>query len=517
MIRDSTSEDGNVFAADSDRRQPNLHGSGLTSTNTNASSTVGTAPTASGRVEPDKSSERMQGISQSTSTEVPVASTSREQDPRAEQGKRPQFKRLKPLSGVKPIVDIVDEDENIIGRVRKIQPRNKSLQHLLSLPIQRSVRIRPGRRFTQRNFNGVHNDADPKRTKWVSCMIQAVGTVQSQRCSNCQKNQGAFAECVIIGGPLFPKCGNCEWNHHGCHIITENDTPQQSTENTYGIGLSSRVGHAQTPPTNTSGEDRDAGPSNATARREQLSVTMDIDEPANLNSAHQADNFNRAVVSHISTSNYQPPRVETEQPDDTTSQSHQIHTSQHESTTSHQPPTTTGAEKPVDTNQPQNTASSHIEQNEATTTTTAQESNPRLNKEPNAQSNPRNQDISIFYNVILSRTPLYKDISWTPKGSFGSKSLSELTDEIPLSLSADTKGFRFTFMGPFIEIMREIKPGQDHAFEILKAKLNDAVQDSIQQAAIRGLPLVFELHIEEVLDDSLGVKGKRDKEFSLWN
>ncbi|KAI3570906.1 hypothetical protein IWW34DRAFT_902265 [Fusarium oxysporum f. sp. albedinis] len=48
-------------------------------------------------------------------------------------------------------------------------------------------------------------------------MIQATGAIQAKRCLSCDKNQGAFDDCIIVGGDLFQKCGNCEWNRQGCH------------------------------------------------------------------------------------------------------------------------------------------------------------------------------------------------------------------------------------------------------------------------------------------------------------
>ncbi|KAH7248220.1 hypothetical protein B0J15DRAFT_527507 [Fusarium solani] len=48
-------------------------------------------------------------------------------------------------------------------------------------------------------------------------MIQATGEIQSKRCWSCNKNQGAFDDCIIVGGDLFQKCGNCEWNRQRCH------------------------------------------------------------------------------------------------------------------------------------------------------------------------------------------------------------------------------------------------------------------------------------------------------------
>ncbi|KAG7408170.1 hypothetical protein Forpe1208_v012389 [Fusarium oxysporum f. sp. rapae] len=49
-------------------------------------------------------------------------------------------------------------------------------------------------------------------------MIQATGAIQATRCLSCDKNQGAFDDCIIVGGDLFQKCGNREWNRQGYYV-----------------------------------------------------------------------------------------------------------------------------------------------------------------------------------------------------------------------------------------------------------------------------------------------------------
>ena len=115
------------------------------------------------------------------------------------------------------LTDIVTADDELIGPLRQIEPWNHWVQAIQNMPIQRPVKIRRGRTFSDSNVEGVYTSSEAKGVKWVSCMIQATGRPQSKRCVSCDKNQGAFENCIIVGGPLFPKCGNCEWNRQGCH------------------------------------------------------------------------------------------------------------------------------------------------------------------------------------------------------------------------------------------------------------------------------------------------------------
>ncbi|KAJ4223951.1 hypothetical protein NW757_014362 [Fusarium falciforme] len=115
------------------------------------------------------------------------------------------------------IVDVVDADGNVIGRVERIEPRNQWVERIQELEIRRPVKIRRGRRFNVTHLASIYERTEAKGVKWLSCMIQATGEIQSKRCQSCAKDQGAFDDCIIVGGDLFQKCGNCEWNRQGCH------------------------------------------------------------------------------------------------------------------------------------------------------------------------------------------------------------------------------------------------------------------------------------------------------------
>lgn len=115
------------------------------------------------------------------------------------------------------LVGVVDADGLFIGPVQRIEPWNQWVEAILELPIQRPVKIRRGRRFNETHLASIYERSEAKGVKWLSCLIQATGEVQTKRCQSCEKNQGAFDDCVIVGGDLFQKCGNCEWNRQGCH------------------------------------------------------------------------------------------------------------------------------------------------------------------------------------------------------------------------------------------------------------------------------------------------------------
>ncbi|KAL2206209.1 hypothetical protein CC79DRAFT_1322693 [Sarocladium strictum] len=115
------------------------------------------------------------------------------------------------------LVNVVDADGRYVGPVERIEPWNQWVEAIQDLPVQRPVIIRRGRRFNKDHLTSIYERAEAKGVKWLSCMIQAIGEVQKRRCHSCEKNQGAFENCVIVGGEMFPKCGNCEWNRQGCH------------------------------------------------------------------------------------------------------------------------------------------------------------------------------------------------------------------------------------------------------------------------------------------------------------
>ena len=115
------------------------------------------------------------------------------------------------------ITDVTSANGLKIGRLRSIPLVNHWIDSLMQFPVMRSVEIRLGRKFTLAHLEAVYEGPDLKKSKWLSFMIQATGQVQDRACQTCAKGQGLFSLCIIVGGPDFPRCGNCEWNKHGCH------------------------------------------------------------------------------------------------------------------------------------------------------------------------------------------------------------------------------------------------------------------------------------------------------------
>lgn len=62
----------------------------------------------------------------------------------------------------------------------------------------------------------IYNFDDGRGIYWLACMIQATGIPQRNTCKACQTSESPFIGCVVAGGHLFPKCGNCEWNGVQC-------------------------------------------------------------------------------------------------------------------------------------------------------------------------------------------------------------------------------------------------------------------------------------------------------------
>ncbi|KAF7547670.1 hypothetical protein G7Z17_g7569 [Cylindrodendrum hubeiense] len=163
----------------------------------------GTAPT-----ERDSPRERV---------ETPVEEDLRMEGIEHQNGDQPYRSQPYDKSGLDVMVDVIDADGNIIGPVERTEPWNQWVEAIQDLEIRRPVKIRRGRRFNDSHLSTIYERTEAKGVKWLSCMIQATGEIQTKRCQSCDKNQGAFDDCIIVGGDLFQKCGNCEWNRQGCH------------------------------------------------------------------------------------------------------------------------------------------------------------------------------------------------------------------------------------------------------------------------------------------------------------
>ena len=128
------------------------------------------------------------------------------------------------------LAEVLDADDNVIGAVERVEPWNQWVEAILRYPVQRDVVIRRGRRFNEDHLASIYERSEGKGVKWLSCMIQATGRVQTRRCLSCDKNQGVFGSCIMVGGKLLHKCGNCEWNRQGCHGASMDFEPEPPRE-----------------------------------------------------------------------------------------------------------------------------------------------------------------------------------------------------------------------------------------------------------------------------------------------
>lgn len=128
------------------------------------------------------------------------------------------------------LVEVLDADDNVIGSIERVEPWNQWVEAILRYPVQRPVVIRRGRRFNEDHLASIYERTEGKGVKWLSCMIQATGRVQTRRCLSCDKNQGVFGSCIMVGGKLLHKCGNCEWNRQGCHGASMDFEPEPPRE-----------------------------------------------------------------------------------------------------------------------------------------------------------------------------------------------------------------------------------------------------------------------------------------------
>ncbi|PTB65036.1 hypothetical protein BBK36DRAFT_1203955 [Trichoderma citrinoviride] len=157
------------------------------------------------------------------------------------------------------LTNLVDADDQLIGPIYETEPWNQWVKAILHLPVKRNVKVRRGRKFTTDHLAAIYDHTEAKGVKWLSCMIQAIGEIQGKRCLSCNKNQGAFDDCIIIGTPLFQKCGNCEWNRQGCHgaaLVADEENASAgaareegaSKEVLDGSGANGISGHRDAPP-----------------------------------------------------------------------------------------------------------------------------------------------------------------------------------------------------------------------------------------------------------------------------
>lgn len=140
-------------------------------------------------------------------------------------------------------VEVWNSNGHKIGRVEHIGFSNLWVDKILKMPVRRRVQIRAGRKMTPEQLDSIYEPSDSKGAKWLSCMIQATGQIQAEPCRSCSKGSTVFSDCIIVGGPDFPKCGNCEWNRQGCQGATPGPNSLQS--NSQSMSPGSRFKYAQ--------------------------------------------------------------------------------------------------------------------------------------------------------------------------------------------------------------------------------------------------------------------------------
>lgn len=125
------------------------------------------------------------------------------------------------------------------------------------------------------------------------------------------------------------------------------------------------------------------------------------------------------------------------------------------------------------------------------------------NEERPSQVRKSMASATMIYSVVLSRSPYFRNVPWTPQGGLRTKTLSELMQEIPLDLGEGAKKLLFTLNGPKFEMHQIVRSGQENEFEHLKTAIAKRLQKSLTLAREGGLQPVFELTIEEMKEDTV--------------
>lgn len=113
---------------------------------------------------------------------------------------------------------ITDADNQLVAVLEQAGPwGNKRVDAILHAPVRRTVKLRRGHGFDQRQLNAICDPSDKDGVKIVACRIQACGGVMHQSCVCCKmENSGPFETCIMVDDELFPQCGNCAWNRQLC-------------------------------------------------------------------------------------------------------------------------------------------------------------------------------------------------------------------------------------------------------------------------------------------------------------
>ncbi|OAA38033.1 hypothetical protein ISF_09900 [Cordyceps fumosorosea ARSEF 2679] len=114
------------------------------------------------------------------------------------------------------LVAIIDSNHTILDKLQHLGFSNERTTTISSRAVLQPIKLRNARRFFEDTRTSIYSFADGKGTGWIACMIQATGILQKKRCHGCSSNESPFEGCIAVGGHLFSKCGNCEWNGTSC-------------------------------------------------------------------------------------------------------------------------------------------------------------------------------------------------------------------------------------------------------------------------------------------------------------
>ncbi|EGX89810.1 hypothetical protein CCM_08063 [Cordyceps militaris CM01] len=114
------------------------------------------------------------------------------------------------------IVAIIDADGKILDKLQYLGLSNERTTTISARAVLQPIKLRSANRFHEDTRPSIYSFADGKGTGWIACMIQATGVSQKKKCQGCSQKESPFEGCVAVGGHLFPKCGNCEWNGTSC-------------------------------------------------------------------------------------------------------------------------------------------------------------------------------------------------------------------------------------------------------------------------------------------------------------
>ncbi|WQF75111.1 hypothetical protein CDEST_00125 [Colletotrichum destructivum] len=121
--------------------------------------------------------------------------------------------------------------------------------------------------------------------------------------------------------------------------------------------------------------------------------------------------------------------------------------------------------------------------------------------------------VEITYQII-TWYPEHLSRPWIPKGSFRSKTLSELQEEIPVNLGdSHVTGLQFLVKAPGINAEYHVPNGRDEKFSRMKANLELAIRNGIAKAVKDGRPLLDIEITMEVLTDMDSTNRLDDLDF----